>query len=185
MAFPNYPVLDDFNRADAAPMTGLWWPLVDTRIASNKYAASGAETPYASYAGGIVGDGEMYVTAGTASMQFDIYLRCDRAMANGYVIEQGSGSYRLYRTDASVFTALATAATHTCAASDQYGIQATGSSIKAYLNGTNTKTGTDSTYKYGLIGIGFWSPATGTFDNLGGGPLYNGLSSAGAGAPVA
>lgn len=182
MAFPNTPLLDDFNRASlGANYTTL---LGTATISSNQLAASAA--PAVIYYNPFqVTDGEAWIQIATlpgAGTNYDLGIRLTDAgsiaTVDGYVIRftqsAGTDTLALIRiTNAAVGATLATF-NQEVAAGDYIGIRAVGTTLSAYYRSGSTGfytllgTATDATYASGYLSHTIPN-TTMRLDNFGGG----------------
>lgn len=202
MAFPTTSVLDNFNRADGA--LGTNWSLAYNYFGAGDPTISGnvvvcgtgyhvmywnALTPGA--------DQESYIDVPTKWGSIEtpsegVAVEC--RMANyaqstwrGYevmvlsVTGTGNDTWHVNRIDDHVATQLGATVTREYADGDSVGIEAIGTTIKAYhkSGGTWTEVAsrTDSTYNDG--GIGFYAGRDATnwqYDNFGGGTVVGGAA---------
>ncbi|GAB3156236.1 hypothetical protein GCM10027258_62360 [Amycolatopsis stemonae] len=138
---------DDFNRADSSTVGNGWVEVAeDWSISSNRLAAP------ATGGTGIITCGTAMATddnsaqatiAVAAAVSCGVWCRGDSVFGNGYLWRNDGTSWDLFRNVSGSFTSLAT---YAVAASngDVAKIQAVGSTIKAYVNGVERASVTDT-----------------------------------------
>jgi hypothetical protein len=192
--FPYSPVLDDFNRANAATLGAAWSPFGqagnDAGIINNTaYDANNTWNLLYWNAGTFGPNSEMYSTQAalitTDGDTFEHFIRMkdmvpgafnyDGYTCTWYRQDASNHFLQIKRIDNSAATQLGPSITITPTAGDSYGIEAIGDTISAYEkagSGAWTWKGgrTDSTYAAaGYIGFGFPNEANWRLDDFGGG----------------
>lgn len=196
MAFPTTGVLDDFTRADAATL-GANWTANPTgsagrhRVASNQAKReTGTANTADYYSVNTYGpDCECYVTmdvlapddwGGTISGGIFVRLVNPGAgTADGYRHSfRGSDSHTLFRYDNGTATALGADFSVSGADGDSFGLEAVGSTIKAYHkpsagSWTEVASRTDGTYSAaGFLALAMFDGSDNLrFDDFGGGTI--------------
>lgn len=189
MVFPTTGLLDDFNRADEGPPPSASWSNIGTdgiQVISNEVGSNGSGFRRSVFDTTFGPDCEVFVTITVkpgAPQGFAIYLRNketgDTATWDGYKLQlqdqSGTDKWEIYRIDNGAKTKLGSTLTLEFNVSDRFGLEAIGSTLKAYHD---TGTGfsevmsrTDSTYgAAGTIGAG-QRDITGRFDDFSGGEV--------------
>ena len=185
MAFPTTGILDDFNRADENPLDGggNWGDRVannDLQLLSNQAAGTAANVLNSRYwAASTFGpDCEVYYSVPVINVAPDylrLWLRIQNpgaANETGYMMQwlnSSAGCTIFKETAREAYTQLATLSTPRFAANDQIGMEAIGTTITVYQNGTSVLSTTDATTTgAGYIAIGCRSTVF-RLDDFGGG----------------
>ena len=189
MAFPTTGILDDFNRADETPLSGggNWGDRntsQDLSLVSNRVGGAGVNQLSSEYwtVATYGPDCEVYVSAtrlasyGTGSY-VRLWLRIQNpgaANETGYMMQwlnNASGCSIFKETSREAYTSLATSSTPRFAANDQIGMEAIGTTITVYQNGTSVLSTTDATTTgAGYLAIGCRSTIF-RLDDFGGGTV--------------
>lgn len=198
MAFPTTAVLDDFNRADSTTTIGTSWSVLadyfsgdaDHGIISNQLYNPQTDDYVAMYwnAGTFGPDSECYMTVTTVPSvdeSLSVGVRNKDVGVGTYdgywvFINTSTGLISVVRVDDDVATTLGSTVAITLSAGEKFGIEAIGSTLKAYHftggSWTEKASRTDSTY--GAAGLlAFYIPGavvTGRFDDFGGGTVVAG-----------
>lgn len=187
MAFPTTGVLFNFASADAAPMTG--WTDIYNGISASGGVAVGSNTSDANVSRtntSYGADSEIYATITTKppnATSIGLFVRMDSGGSNGYFVvaitNSGTDEFRIFRFDGGSPTQLGSTVSQEFSTGDKFGIEAIGTSIKAYRLpsggswGQIGSTQTDGTYSaagYLMAQIDL----TAAFDDLGGGTVVVG-----------
>lgn len=138
---------DDFNRADSTTVGNGWVEVAeDWSIASNRLAPGSAGGTGIIRCGTAMAtdDNSAQATIAVASaVSCGVWCRGDTVFGNGYLWRNDGTSWDLFRNSSGSFTALATfpgAAVN----GDIAKIQAVGTTIKAFVNGVERASVTDS-----------------------------------------
>ncbi len=170
MPFADLTVTDNFNRADANPVSGNWvyFDRFDARVVSNEYAcpspANQSQWTWGSTVYTNVAASFLYsvVTGGDETGAL-LRLGGSAGAANGYqMFWDGTPQVVIRRLTAGVATLLASAAL-SIASGYSLGFKATGSLLEIYYN-ANAGAGwllavsaRDATYATGKVGLTFYS----------------------------
>ena len=191
--FPTTPVLDDFNRADAATLGANWLnnlvalysgTLQDSSISANQEVANGVSAVELSYTANTYGpDCEVYVTIATllaSGDEHDIGLRIVQpgtATFDGYrAVVLTTGSNRTLVITNGAETVIGTNTTG-FVSGNKIGLEAIGSNIARYRHDgaswAQVNTVSDGTYSAaGLISLYFPGTAGArAYDDFGGGTV--------------
>ncbi|MGW4525183.1 hypothetical protein [Amycolatopsis sp. NPDC004378] len=138
---------DSFTRADSTTVGNGWVEVVeDWSIASNRLAApaSGGTGIITCGTAMATDDNSAQVTiAVAAAVSCGVWCRGDSVFGNGYLWRNDGTSWDLFRNQSGSFTVLATFA-GAAVNGDVAKIQAVGSTIKAYVNGVERASVTDT-----------------------------------------
>lgn len=192
MPFPTTPVLDNFDRSDASPMTGWDAPVLGS-ISANGATCQGDAAGYgiANWATSITGDQEVFGTISTKGgtddeVAFGLMLKDTASIAttDGYnlvvEVEAATDAWRLQRIDNAVATILASG-TQEFSSGDQHGARWQNGTLFVFYNGSILGSGTDSTYTgTGKIGLTIENTTT-RVNDFGGGNVVRRLAMLGAG----
>ena len=174
-AFPNTPLLDDFNRTDESPLAGGWGGSVfnasNLKIVSNLAAGiTGGGTANSQGWGTKMGVGTVecyatYTTFENANVNMVLYVRVSTlavpTTSTGYgcYFNDSQDKINVYRVSAGPsFTQLGTTFNIDMSAGDICGVDQqndTNGTITVYVNGSAVTTRTDTTHKgaEGYIGM--------------------------------
>ena len=155
---------DNFNRDNEDPIASPWTTRIngvsDLRIVSNVvYGETDNNDSDAYYSGGtFTGSQFSQVQIAVASLTdgVGVWARLQAGAHSGYAFywSVGAGAWKLRRVDAGSFqTSMQESATPSPSQNDTIKIEASGSTIKGYVNGVLVCSGTDSTYSTGYPGI--------------------------------
>lgn len=187
MAFPTTGILDNFNRADENPLDGggNWGDRLtnnDLQILSNRAAGTGANVLNSRYwaASQFGPDCEVYYSVPVINVSPD-YLRLwiriqnpGAANETGYMMQwlnDANGCKIFKETARESYSQLAVNAAARFAANDQIGMEAIGTTITVYQNGTSVVSVSDGTTTgAGYIAIGCRSTIF-RLDDFGGGTV--------------
>lgn len=184
MSFPTVKIVDDFNRANESPATG--WTAISTlanfRVVSNQLqgislqnAAYFNATTYSANCetacdlGTLPGAGGL-VEIGLRGKDIGSVTTVDGYSLRMTIVDAGTDTFTLYRTDNGVSTSLGTF-NQEVASGDSMGIRAAASLIEAWYkpaagNWTRLGTATDSTYTAGGYATLVVVSTTATIDNF-------------------
>ncbi|HEY3478240.1 MAG TPA: hypothetical protein VGL02_04990 [Streptomyces sp.] len=138
---------DDFNRPDSTTVGNGW-----VEVAEDWSITSGQLAPAAAGGTGIIACGTAMATddnsaqatiAVAGAVSCGVWCRGDSVFGNGYLWRNDGTSWDLFRNSSGSFTALATFP-GAAANGDIAKIQAVGSTIKAYVNGVERASVTDT-----------------------------------------
>ena len=184
MAFPDYEILDNFNRDnEGPPMTGWVDSLNGLKIVSNEAQGSVADEYSHSFWDAVTSsaDCQSYCTIegndglgvfarakelGSGSVNLDGYVAYENSVLNKFV---------LYRMDDGGYTQLDLQNGQSASDGDMLGLECTGTTIKGYYNDDGAGWGertsaVDETYQAaGYIGLD--ARYEGRCDDFGGGPF--------------
>lgn len=186
MAFPNTPVLDNFNRADGA--LGANWT-------QSAFLAGGLNVSLNTCASPSTSNGMLYTAGGTPGRPFELYTTVPTVGGTDYGLDyfvqansspeslfrlqvHGGTALNIYRAAAGGYTQIFTVA-KTPANGDAFGVSVDVAGVhtvwyKLAAGGwVSQGTVTDTTYTSGLFGI-FIGNATVRFDDFGGGNVPTG-----------
>lgn len=190
-AFPTNPVLDNFDRANEAPLANGTWtcPFESSgnslRILSNVAAANGTFSDcYWSFR--VFGPkSEAYATMSTKSANggatfVNVRLKDVGVSPDGYEADieplAGTDASTTYRIDNQAYTALGASFSQEWAAGDAIGLEAIGSTITTYRKPVagswgSIFTATDTTYAAAGNIAGGINDTTGRMNDFGGGTI--------------
>lgn len=138
---------DDFNRADSSTVGNGWvevaedWSIVSNRLAPGSSGGTGIIRCGTAMA---TDDNSAQATIAVASaVSCGVWCRGDTVFGNGYLWRNDGTSWDLFRNVSGSFTALATFA-GAAVNGDVAKIQAVGTTIKAFVNGVERASVTDS-----------------------------------------
>ncbi len=197
MAFPTTGVLDAFNRAnEGPPPSANWtsaWENNQFSVVGNQCEHTGALNDYSTAHWNVSTfgpDSECYVTVVAKPTNNDDELGVGCRMANigagttdGYMMtprvkSAATDEFRLFRFDNGVSTQLGAAVTQEIATGDAIGIEAIGSTIKAFYKAsggswTEVMSRTDATYTAAgsILLLAEKGPSDVQFDDFGGGTV--------------
>ncbi len=174
--FREVPISDNFNRADADPITGDWtlFHNANVKTLSNQYApsTSGQQSIW-TYGTGTFANVAARFDFSTASggHEAGVYLRLsgtNNADKNGYhMFVDFDGTLLIRRYDAGALTLL-TSVTGSIAGGDRLGFEAIGNQFVIYKNGGEVLRASDSTYVSGKVAVALYSGGgTDRLDNFG------------------
>ena len=188
MAFPATPVLDNFNRADQNPPSSSWSAITllgNLAVVSNQCKANAAGNCGNYYNPATYGpNSEAYitiVTKGGTGDSVSVWVRAQQPGSaltiDGYLVAwqvaAGTDQLLIQRSDNGVATTLTTIGQE-MSNGDILGIRAVGSTITAYVNGTQVGSATDSTYTAAGNLVLTVVNTTFVLDDLGGGTIIPG-----------
>lgn len=143
---------DDFNRADSTTVGNGWvevaedWSIVSNRLAPSSTGGAGIIRCGTAMA---TDDNSAQVTiAVAAAVSCGVWCRGDTVFGNGYLWRNDGTSWDLFRNVSGSFTSLATFA-GAAVNGDVAKIQAVGTTIKAFVNGVERASVTDSSIATG------------------------------------
>lgn len=170
---------DNFNRADANPLDGSWAKptgvSLDFALSSNAAGGTGADGSRFAYNTNTVGNKQFSQAACSTISDGDVGVACriQTGSFSGYSFANrtvANGGWILERYDSGTITPLASNAASGGAANDVIRIEANGSTITAYVNGSVALTAADTTYASGRVGMWCFN-TTSRLDNWSGGDL--------------
>jgi hypothetical protein len=192
VAFPTSSVLDNFNRTDSSTLGANWgsfWGNSNFKISSNAANADSSAWFGNYYNVATYGPNcEVFVTAPVhTTTTYDINLRVQSgtlSAPNCYTLEISAGNtWTLYRTTGGSGTVLGATVTQAMGDGDSFGLEAIGSTIKAYYKAsggswTEKMSRTDSTYSSaGYLAMDRYGDSGGRkYDDFGGGTVSSGLT---------
>lgn len=168
---------DDFNRANESPLTSPWGQIGTydlPKIVSNSVYSSSFGFNAAYYNQTI--DANQYVQVKLLSTNNDqgVLLRVDNSRSNeakiGYQIFINDGSLYIRKWHDGGFTNLVSVV-QSVSVNDILKASISGSTIKAYVNGTEKLSTTDTTYGSGYVGISPKDQYSPAMDDFAGGNL--------------
>lgn len=190
---------DDFNRADSTNLGAGWVEVSgDWSIISNQLSPGTTGTTILLRAATAMATSDNYAQvtiAATTAVTQGVWCRGDATLTSGYVIRNNGTSWDLFSVVSSTFTNIGTYSA-AASAGDTVKVQAVGSTIKAFINGverisvTNTAVATGTT-----VGIRSQANSTLRYDAFTSGDVgasvsgtataaFGGLTAAASGTPT-
>lgn len=169
---------DDFNRADSSNLGAGWVEVSgDWSISTNQLSSGNAGgTVLLRAAGAMATDdnGAQVTVVTTAAVSQGVWCRGDNNLQNGYLWRNNGTSWDLFAVVGGSFTAIATFAA-AAVNGDVMKVQAVGTAIKAFVNGVQRASVTDSSVTTGkTVGVRAESTNSLRFDNFTGADVGSG-----------
>jgi len=167
---------DNFNRANESPVLLAPWRMGSTQADSAWQLFSNQAIPavasfvaWTYYDSTWTGDHYSQGTIGgpaIGSLFIGVGVRMQSTGERGYVLWDSAGTYKLERDDAGTFTTLISTIANSPSGGDVLKLQAVGSTLTAWVNGSIVGTVTDTTYSTGAPGmVGYGNSAQVTLDD--------------------
>jgi hypothetical protein len=166
---------DDFNRADSSNLGAGWVEVSgDWSIVSNQLSPGAAGGTIILRAATTAATDDNYsqvaITSATVASQ-GVWCRGDATIANGYLWRNNGTQWDLFAVVGGSFTVIATYAA-AAANGDVMKVQAVGTAIKAFVNGVQRASVTDTSVAAGKnLGIRSESVSGVRYDNFSGGDV--------------
>ena len=155
---------DDFNRANSTDLGGNWVEVSgDWSISSNQLSPGSAGGTIILRAAGAMDSSDHYAQvtiAATAAVSQGVWCRGNSNISQGYLWRNNGTSWDLFQVVGGSFTVIGTY-TAAAAAGDVAKVQAVGSTIKGYVNGTQRVSVTDTGVTTGTS-VGIRSESSGS-----------------------
>lgn len=177
---------DDFNRADSTDLGANWvevsgeWSIVSNQLSPG--SAGGTIILRAATAMATSDNFAQITIAATAAASQGVWCRGNSNITNGYLWRNSGSSWDLFAVVGGSFSMIATYAV-AAAPGDVARVQAVGSAIKAYVNGVERASVTDTQVTTGTS-VGVRSESTGAlrYDDFSAGDVTNTISGTAAAA---
>jgi len=167
---------DSFNRANESTLAAPWRmgsSAADSvfQLASSQAnpQVNGATKAWAYYDSTWTGDHYSQGTVGGPQLGFQyigVGVRMQSTGESGYIFWASAGSYLLQRDDAGTLTTLVSTIANSPSGGDVLKLQAVGSTLTAWVNGSIVASVSDTTYSTGAPGmVGYGANAVVTIDD--------------------
>lgn len=148
---------DNFNRADSTNLGANWvevsgdWSIISNQLSPG---TTGGTVVLRTATAMASNDNWAQTTiAATTAVSQGVWCRGDTTLDNGYLLRNNGSNWALFKVVSGAFTSIGTYAA-TAAAGDVAKVQAIGSTIKAFINGTERISVTDTAVTTGTnVGI--------------------------------
>jgi hypothetical protein len=171
---------DDFNRPDSTDLGAGWVEVSgDWSINTNRLSPGSAGGTIILRAAGAMDSSDHYAQAtiaATAAVSQGVWCRGNSNITQGYLLRNNGSSWDLFSVVGGSFVAIGTYAA-AAAVGDVMKVQAIGSAIKGYVNGTLRISVTDTAVTTGTaVGIRSESSGSVRYDDFSAGDVVNGAT---------